>query len=151
MKILIINEKPAEYGQQAVRNGEMSKGGVRSVWEHFLVQSLSWLKGESQQLLSVQTCQALLCHRRERSLSVSCCSQVGFLLAGELWIKPSLHFPLTALHFVSCISISSKVFPLHSYSFNRCQDLNWSKYKDVFFPKLLLSQPWLSKCCHSTS
>lgn len=28
MKILIINEKPAEYGQRAVRNGEMSKGGM---------------------------------------------------------------------------------------------------------------------------
>lgn len=28
MKTLIINEKPAEYGQRAVRNGETSKEGM---------------------------------------------------------------------------------------------------------------------------
>lgn len=28
MKILIINEKPAEYGQRAVRNGEMPERGT---------------------------------------------------------------------------------------------------------------------------
>lgn len=28
IKILIIDEKPAEYGQKTVRNGETSKGGM---------------------------------------------------------------------------------------------------------------------------
>ena len=41
MKILIINEKPAEYGQRAVRNGEMPEGGTWPVWEHSLLQSVA--------------------------------------------------------------------------------------------------------------
>lgn len=85
--------------------------------------------------------QALLCQGRERSLSVSCCSQVCFLLAGGLYIRPPLHSPLTALRFVSNVSVSGRIFSLRSFSFNRCQDLNWSKYKDAFIPKLSLSQP----------
>lgn len=52
--------------------------------------------------------QALLCHRREKSLSVSCCSQVGFLLSGGLCIKPPLHFPLTAHHIVL---LAARFFP----------------------------------------
>lgn len=58
-----------------------------------------------------------------------------------LSVRPPLQSPLTALRFVPDISVSGRIFSLHSFSFNRCQDLNWSKYKDAFIPKLSLSQP----------